>query len=218
MINITHALSPFITCPFKCPFCCAKDNVTNSNVELTSDYWDNLESSINGGQYKNIMLTGDTEPTLFHDWLKRIVELSDKYNLINELRTHNYSFHPSDIHFNQVWYSITDADYLVNLPQLWKHGMQFSDEVNFAILINKDFKVEDIIKVRKLLPESKITIRYLMDECGSDDIAKWIIDNEHTFDIASEELLQSYNIRINKCYLSEYDIIRQDGKIYHEWQ
>lgn len=218
MQTIIHALSPFVTCPFDCPFCCAKDNETNQYTELTKDYWINMEKSIADGSYQNIMLSGDTEPTLFPEWLKGMVNISNKYSIITELRTHNYKYSPKDTHFNQVWYSITDVQTLRRLSELWLHGIKFADEVNFAILINKDFSAQDIISIRQLLPESKITIRYLLDVCGSDDIAQWVKLNRYMFDEQTEILLEEYGIRIKKEYSEEYDILRQDGKIYHEWQ
>ena len=218
MLNIVHALCPFIVCPYECKFCCAKDNKTNQNIQLTPDYWETLENSLVLGEYRNIMLTGDTEPTLFPKWLSHITHLANRHGIITELRTHNYNYHPVDVQFSQVWYSITDVKDLIRLPELYNKGKQFANEVNFAFLINKDFKAIDIIKARQILPGSKLTIRYLLDDCGNEAVAQWVRFNRIEFNPNEEETLASYNIYIKRNYLTKYNIIRQDGKIYYEWQ
>lgn len=218
METIAHVLSPFMNCPFNCPFCCARGNSTNNNIELTKDYWTNLVDSIENSYYENIMITGDTEPTLFPEWIKKVVDITNDYDLISELRTHNYIYNPTDVYFDQVWYSITEAKDLQRLSDLYAHGRNFADEVNFALLINKDFKIEDIIRARISVPESKFTIRYLIDTCGSDAVSQWVQFNRIVFNHNIERLLELYRIRIKRDYESEYDIIRQDGIVYHEWQ
>jgi hypothetical protein len=218
MLTTAHALSPFLPCPFDCPFCCAKNNATNQNIKLTHDYWENAEISLAIHQYQNLMLTGDTEPTLFPEWLEKIVKLADKYNIITELRTHNYNFVSKGYKFSQLWYSITDAKTLEFLPHLYSRGMASAQEVNFAFLINKDFKATEIVNMRKRLINSKFTVRYLLKDCGSDAIIQWIKENHYTFNEDAEKFLEMNNIRVKRNYAAEYDILRQDGKIYHEWQ
>lgn len=219
MVTIAHALSPFKTCPFDCPFCCAKDNETNANITLAPNYWENINELLAYSKYQNLMLSGDTEPTLFPQWLEKLTKMSYEYDIITELRTHNYNYSPSDTYFNQVWYSITDIKDMSRLSSLVEKGKQFADEVNFAFLINKDFTPEDIMRARDILPiETKLTVRYLLDTCGSDVISLWVRENRFIFDVSSERRLEKYNIRIKRNYSAEYDIIRQDGKLYHEWQ
>lgn len=216
MLTIIHALSPFKTCPFACPFCCAKDNLTNQNTELAPGYWENAARSIVG--YKNIMLTGDTEPTLFPEWLSKLVHLANTFDLITELRTHNYKYCPTDVDFTQVWYSITDAQDIAKIPNLYQHGKQFAKEVNFALLINKDFQIKDILNARQQVWDSKFTARYLIEKSGNPSIVQWIKENHHEYNAHDESVLESYNIRIKRSYLAEYDILRQDGCVHHEWQ
>ena len=98
VINMNLQLcSPYKKCPFNCPMCIAAtddgevNNVFNLFEAEPFEYMKKvLEATINKDA---VVITGDTEPTLFPEWISKMLKLLSlvDYNGKIELQTKNYN-------------------------------------------------------------------------------------------------------------------------------
>ena len=211
---------PYEKCPFHCPMCIAADGKKFNNLhESDRDlYFSRLAKALDKTD-GNVVLTGDTEPTLNKKWLIDVIKFIKSYKGHKiEIQTHNYNladgFEMLDL-IDVVAYSITSPTELMKVNNLHR----FSGINRLVILGTKP-------NARKLqgfeLPDGfqQVTIKLL--QYGESDKANSIVDliraTENMFE--GIKFADGISVRIDtNCQESEkrYKVFRENGIRYKGW-
>lgn len=228
-------VSPYKKCPFTCPMCIAstKEDYQYENlyaidkVAYANKLWDNIMV----GDYSTFVLTGDTEPTLFPEWLQMVSDYVEKYATIwnntppkIELQTKNYMFDTKQLpNVDVISYSFTnksDFEKMINLniEKTNRATILLTKEVLNEVDLKAFFRNNDFQEVTfKMLQESA-------DSATNDYISEVkATDTDITLDFLALVGLLTYqgiSVRIDEnCMDTEnrYKIFRIDGELYHKW-
>lgn len=89
-----QVVSPYRKCPFGCPMCIASTDYEYPYEDLykrnEAEYIIQLRNALHGMSGK-VVITGDTEPTLFMDWVEKVIAHSELCGRKTELQTKNYA-------------------------------------------------------------------------------------------------------------------------------
>lgn len=215
--------SPYKKCPYNCPFCIA----AKCPIGLFSDdfYYNNLGGYlvrlvdiIKTHKIDTVVLTGDTEPTLFPLWVEQVASTARAFGCKVEIQTRNYNFKPM-FGFDVVAYSCT------KVPPLSILAKQAGTYTKRYTIVLTDEITDDEIKCLMLLRSGdnpdQITIKYLRPSSYDDaDINAWI--NKHKRELSPFDIsfYESFGVRVDtECDASKgrYLIYRTNGKLYQYW-
>lgn len=131
--------SPYRRCPFACPMCIAatedgeKNNVYNLWKNNRVEYFQRLDDFLENSETETMVITGDTEPTLFPDWISEILNF---YSLPMELQTKNYNI-PERL-FENIESKLSVLAYSVTCPadfQKMKNVKTLSNGTNRIVIL-----------------------------------------------------------------------------------
>lgn len=229
---------PYQPCPFGCEMCIATaptkfDNLYASNPEC---YFRMLGAFLESPGYVNVVLTGDTEPTLNKKWLKEVADFlklhrqplgfsnsSKPYRQV-EIQTHNYAWHGMDgIDVNA--FSITSVREARIIPTIrTDHGIN-----RLVLLGTKDLMRHVLDTDIDVSAFAQVTIKALQyaPSVGAAEV------NHHIDEIrCDEELLEAVRAKFAELGLSvvldldcqdlgntyhRYHVFREDGRMYESW-
>jgi len=203
--------------------CIASGRPTYENLykENTDLYLRRLTDLIEGYDIEDIVLTGNTDPTLDRNWLRIVTnEIKENYNLPIEIQTKNYNLKGYNLsQIDVLAYSITSVkDYL----KAWQFR-KIPRTNRLVILLTKEF---DFLTADNFnaFGFDQITFKVLQE--GADlEQNKWVQDNAMTdlsniYDIVNRFNGTDISVRIDtNCQDSEnrYVIYREDANVYKEW-
>ena len=214
--------SPYKKCPFGCPTCIAATDYKYpyGDIYFTDKerYLDILRSTI--GKYDKYVITGDTEPTLFYDWIKDVCEVLKGQEI--ELQTKNYN-----VNLNKIEGLIDTL--AISIPTLkdWeKYKKKARDIFSFNGIVRLVFlEVEELETpeiFNKVIFADQITVKKLqMPEAEEEQKAVERLKGNPIF--------WKYFLKINSEFCSvmydencmdakgRYKILRTDGKFYDSW-
>ena len=215
---------PYQKCPFKCPMCIASgrpiyENGYKNNYE---DYMHNLIMAIGRYDTQDIVLTGNTEPTLDRTWMTTISRVIKNIypNIPIELQTKNYNlkgFNLSNI--DVLSYSITNSkEYL----KAWNFR-KIKRTNRLVILLTKEF---DFLTADNFNAFGFEQITFKVLQYGADKVTnKWVDKNKledltNIYNIVSRFNGSDTSVRIDtNCQnsVNRYKVFREDGITYKEW-
>lgn len=212
--------SPYTKCPYRCPYCVAgvkedypfSDTLYRSNV---AEYLVTLAETILKYNITTIVLTGDTEPTLFPQWLKEVCYILRGYGGLNvELQTKNYRWTETYGVIKTIAYS---NDSIPTRPRL-PHNFTVRD----TFLWNRELTSASIVKYFKSQPNvNQCTVKQLVfSSYGIPHIDEYIQGVKKELTHTDKLILQDNGIWVDEdCSASEnrYLIYRADGKVYQKW-
>lgn len=215
---------PYQKCPFKCPMCIASERPVYNNYykENQEMYIEDMLCAIEDVEAHDIILTGNTEPTLDRNWFRVVSEtIKNEFpNMPIELQTKNYNlkgFNLSKI--DVLAYSIIDTrDYL----KAWSFR-KIKRTNRLVILLTKEFNFLTA-KNFNAFGFDQITFKVLQYGV-SEKNNKWVDENKmedlsNIYDIVDRFNGSETSVRIDTdCQESEnrYRIFREDGNVYKEW-
>lgn len=230
--------SPYKKCPFNCPMCIAAtddgevNNVFNLFEAEPFEYMKRvLEATINKDA---VVITGDTEPTLFPEWISKMLKLLSlvDYNGKIELQTKNYNLgyyldNWANDGLTTVAYSATCPKDIDRIIEMMKTHSSYC-KVRLVVLLTKEnvehlFHKIDIPKDFYWINE--ITFKVLQNpDCEK---AKEVVNeikeyDESKFALVLQVLHEYTNCSIKvdtNCMDAEgrYEILRINGAIYNSW-
>lgn len=215
--------SPYKKCPYNCPFCIAAKCPTNI---FTDDFYYNnlggylmrLVDIIKEQHIDTVVITGDTEPTLFPEWVEQVRATAKAFGCKVEIQTRNYNFKPM-FGFDVVAYSCTKIPPMHLLPKqagtyTKRYTIVLTDEIT-----NDEIKA--LMVLYTITNKEQVTIKYLRPSSYDDtSINEWIEKHGRVLTSADEELFASLGAHVDaKCDESEgrYIIYRTNGKLYQHW-
>lgn len=221
---------PYQKCPFNCPMCIAKDPHIFDNIYALDafKYFNQLKKALTDNYYREIVLTGDTEPSLDLNWLDQVASAvkiyAPKSNV--EIQTHNYNWSGNE-NVDVNAFSVTTVKDALNISKI---------KTNFGInrlvvlgskplidyLSNNDIDFSKFTQLTfKLMQPSNSKVDYIdkyINEnlCSEDDIRALIkkLSNQN-------KLTSIFTLMIDKnCQVSynRYKIFRENGSIYDSWE
>lgn len=213
---------PYRKCPFRCPMCIATgrqkfDDLYSKNKDK---YLKILKKEV--VKYNDVILTGDTDPTLNREWLEDVIsairEVSPTKNI--ELQTRNYNLKSYNLDgLSTINYSITClSDYL----KAWNFR-KINGINRLVILLTNDFQIFNTETFNPMGFE-QITfkvLQYSADENVNQYIKTHKLENiDNIYRIMHKYNGTDISVRVDEnCQDSEnrYRIFRSDGKIYKGW-
>lgn len=219
-------VSPYQKCSFNCPFCVAASDreqpqYYNLYEEDRLTYFSSLLKVLDEEKIETVVFTGNTEPTLFDEWLSdcaEIIGLSTNYiNL--ELQTKNYNYSNDEDDFETVAYSmstINDVEIMLNKLPHYTHNCRL------VFLLNKFLDFDYIYYVSKRIQNCEMTVKIMQDSAlGVKNVDEWIDKNKKTLTCEDIKLLTKNGVRVDEdCMNAEnrYKIFGIDGKVYNSWE
>lgn len=219
-------VSPYKKCPFNCPMCIAAKEDTNGYSNLYQNdktaYFEKLHLILSQNPYKTAVLTGDTEPTLFNEWINEMVDFLYPYDMPIELQTKNYTYgRKANPAINIIAYSIpTLADYHKFIGTPTNPG-----KTRAVILLTKEIiPVLTLTNLQKL-PVAQITFKVLQYGEGvaqNEYVSKNTLNSQDMeyIERLGENLKKDFSVRIDKnCMDSKnrYRIFQINGRLYGKW-
>lgn len=215
---------PYEKCPFNCPMCIAvgrkvfKNEYKNNKI----NYLKCLSETLEDFEINDVVLTGNTDPTLNTYWLKDVANyIKEKNKNINiELQTKNYNLKGYNLKsLDTLAYSITDVkSYLKS----WNFR-KIKGNNRLVILLTKEFS---FLSKDNFNPMGFNQITFKVLQKGEDKkINEWIMKNKMNnykkiYDIVDEFNGTNVSIRIDtNCQDStnRYKIFREDSFVYNDW-
>lgn len=218
---------PYEKCPFKCPMCIAKnphvfDNIYERNCFT---YFFILKDVLEKNDYKSVVLTGDTEPSLNKKWVEEVADLVKIYSSKSkvEIQTHNYNWKGSkNVDVNA--FSVTTTTDIKNINKINTNfginRLVILCDKNLYKYLLKNEKNVDLNKFKqctlKLMQPSNSKINEIdtyisKNKCGKSDTTNFIYLLNKYFD----------NVRLDtNCQdsLNRYEIFREDARVYSSWE
>lgn len=209
-------VSPYVKCPFACPFCVAAisdkspycDDVYTANKD---EYLRRLIMIINEHNIETVVITGDTEPTLFPEWLEEVLSVLTQMDVKIEIQTRNYKF-KGDNRYDVVAYSFDKAPEKI---------IQSNGKQTRAVFINNKNLNLTTVLAYKANSQHQVTFKQMQKTAyGIPSIDKYI-DKVYKpiHDLDRIYLAESRIHYDENCMASEgrYIIYRCDGNIYQTW-
>lgn len=216
---------PYQKCPFGCPMCIASnpkkyDNLFASNAVA---YLNDLKAAMLCQKYKDIILTGDTDPTLDPEWLRRVAHfLADfKYKVGVEIQTHNYFWKGMDgIAVNA--FSITTPKDAARIPSI-----HTTSGLNRLVVLGTKELLRHFLENDVDLSEfQQLTLKALQHTASKVSTVDEYIDSvscEETLLRQAAAKFEKLGLQVKidlNCQDAEgrYSIFREDGQLYHSWE
>ncbi len=212
--------SPYKKCPYRCPFCVAG---IEDKQKFFSDlfyevypmrYAARLISIVKEYNIDTVVITGSTEPTLFPEWIKLVVETVRPYVRQIEIQTRNYTFMGME-GIDVVAYSYSEIPAQEHAPVT--HGIMRN-----VFVYNDTMTPEELIYFwlsSKNL--SQITVKQMVKSSyGVAHIDEYISAHKKEITESDKHFLEYFNIQVDMdCSVSEdrYIIYRTDGNLYQHW-
>ncbi len=215
---------PYQTCPFKCPFCIANNPKVMSKFENKtndSEYWQELHKVLLSGSYTNLVITGDTEPTLNIKWIEKVCETARVANKSINIELQTKNFNSKTIATLLEKSSIDVYGFSVdNIEQFERvEKIQTGAAIKRLTLLLNNLIDLDQINTKTF---QQITVKYL--QMGENDkINEWISKNQfrkhQTLNNFIERHKHTSLMLDENCMISEnrYNIFRENGKVYKNW-
>lgn len=216
---------PFQKCPFGCPMCIASNPKHYNNLFAinTAAYLGSLGVAMLRRKYKDIILTGDTDPTLDIEWLKRVTRFLNnfKYKVGIEIQTHNYFWKGMDgITVNA--FSITTLSDATRIPSI-----HTTSGFNRLVVLGTKELLRYFLENDVDLSEfQQLTLKALQHTASKVDAVDDYIDS-----VSCEEALlrqaaakfEGLGLQVKvdlNCQDAEgrYAIFREDGNLYKSWK
>lgn len=229
--------SPYKKCPFNCPMCIAAtddgevNNVFNLFEAEPFEYMKRvLEATINKDA---VVITGDTEPTLFPEWISKMLKLLSlvDYNGKIELQTKNYNLD----YFLHDWandglttvaYSATCPKDIDRIIEMMKTHSSYC-KTRLVVLLTRE-NVDHLfhkIVARDFKQFNEITFKVLQNpDCEK---AKEVVNEIKEYDESKFALVLQVLHEYTNCSIkvdtncmdaeSRYEILRINGAIYNSW-
>lgn len=210
-------VSPYTKCPFRCPFCVAaindnspySDNFYKGN---TMEYLAKLIDIIKVYNIQTVVITGDTEPTLFPDWLELVTSALRQTSVKIEIQTRNYKFKGDRRSYDVVAYSFD------KVPE---REIKSRAKTTRAVFINnKRLNLDAVINYRKRTNQ-QVTVKQMQKTAyGIQSIDQYIDSVYNSLSINDVSLLKYNHVRYDEnCMDSKnrYVIFRCDGEVYQTW-
>ena len=229
--------SPYKKCPFNCPMCIAAtdDGEVNNVFNLyEADRFGYMAKVIKAAHRKEaVVITGDTEPTLFPQWISKMLKLLSlmDYEGKIELQTKNYNLgyylHDwANDGLTTVAYSATCPKDIDRIIEMMKTHSSYC-KTRLVVLLtreNVDHLFHKII-ARDFKQFNEITFKVLQNpDCEK---AKEVVNeikeyDESKFALVLQALHEYTNCSIKvdtNCMEAEgrYEILRINGEIYNSW-
>lgn len=218
---------PYQRCPFGCPMCIASNPKHYDNLFAANSaaYLGGLGAALSRQKYKDVVLTGDTDPTLNSEWLKKVTRfltfLNFKYKVGVEIQTHNYAWKGMPgIIVNA--FSITTLKDAARIPSI-----HTSTGLNRLVVLGTKELLRHFLENDVDLSEfQQLTLKALQHTASKvnavDDYINSVSCEESLLQQAAakfKDLGLQVKIDLN-CQDSEgrYAIFREDGKLYHSWE
>ena len=216
---------PYQKCPFGCPMCIASNPKHYDNLFATNSaaYLGGLGATMLRRKYQDVVLTGDTDPTLNPEWLKRVARFltNFKYKVGVEIQTHNYGWKGMDgITVNA--FSITTLKDATRISSI-----RTTSGLNRLVVLGTKELLQYFLENNVDLSEfQQLTLKALQHTASKVDTVDDYIDSvscEETLlrqaAARFEELGLQVKIDLN-CQAAEgrYAIFREDGKLYNSWE
>lgn len=219
--------SPYITCPYRCPFCVAgvegefpfDDLLWEKYPDVYLAY---LRQTVLSNRYKHFVVTGSTEPTLFPKWLKAVEYMfyllkQDGHQVHVEIQTKDYGWRPDFDAFDVVAYS----HHKIPVNPIGIRTYTVRD----VFILLKSLSIDDILKYhsRKLCvdPFAQTTVKVLANNSyGAASIDRFVNDNRYVpTDLEVAKLKMAGIWYDPNCNEGEgrYHIFRPNGNFYSEW-
>lgn len=215
--------SPYKKCPYNCPFCIAAKcptSVFSDDLYFSSlgVYLTRLVDIIKTYHIDTVILTGDTEPTLFPLWVEQVSSTARAFGCKVEIQTRNYNFKPM-FGFNVVAYSCASMPPIHLLPK--QKGTYIK---RYTFVLNDGISNDDILSLMALytIPnKEQVTIKYLRPSSYDDtETNAWIVQHRRELSEQERTIFEKYGARVDeKCEESDgrYLIYRTNGKLYQHW-
>lgn len=218
-----QVVSPYRKCPFACPMCIAAtdyeypyEDVYKSNEP---EYITKLQKALHDFT-GDVVITGDTEPTLFMDWVGEVIYLTKFAGRNAELQTKNYAVDVDRLQgLDTLAYSITNVKEYLKIRNLRK----IQGNNRLVILLTKEFNFLNVDNF-ELFGFNQVTFKCLQE---SDDpkTNEYIKSNrigsmDKIYQIASDLALRGVSVKIDENCMDadgRYKIFRTDGNIYDKW-
>lgn len=213
---------PYKKCPFGCPTCIAATDYKYpyGDIYFTEKerYLELLRSTI--GKYDKYILTGDTEPTLFYEWIKDVCTALEGQEI--ELQTKNYH-----VDLNRIE-GLVDT-LAISIPTLkdWEQYQKmagylfsFSGNVRLVFLETKELEVPKVFNM--LVLAEQITVKKLQ-------IPEAEEERKAVEQLKGNPVFWKFFLNMNKGLCSvrydencmdsagRYEILRTDGNFYEKW-
>lgn len=220
-------VSPYRKCPFNCPMCIAAKEDSNGYANLYQEneqvYFETLNTILNRTEYKTAVLTGDTEPTLFNEWINKMVAFLLVRDISIELQTKNYGYgYAPNRAIDIIAYSIpTLKDYYKFLQPL----QVFPQKARAVILLTKEILPVLTFSNLKSLPVAQLTFKVLQYGEGESQ-NEWASKNTlncqdmEYIEKLSERLKKEFSVKIDRNCMdsrNRYRIFQIDGKLREKW-
>ena len=214
---------PYQKCPFKCPMCIASERPVFDNYYKENDngYINAMLTAIEDYDVDNVVLTGNTEPTLDRHWFKRVTEeIRNAYGTLIELQTKNYNLKGYNLSkIDVLAYSITNIkDYL----KAWNFR-KINGVNRLVTLLTKEF---DFLTADNFSAFGFDQITFKVLQYGADSVANEWVDKNKMTDLSNiYDIVERFNgadtsVRIDtSCQDStdRYKVFREDGLVYDNW-
>ena len=216
---------PYQKCPFGCPMCIASNPKRYDNLfaKNAMEYIGKLGVEMCRRKYENVVLTGDTDPTLDNEWLFYVVPFFVRhcYKVGVEIQTHNYFWKGlRGIDVNA--FSITTMKDAARIPYIkTDHGMNRLVVLGTTELL-RYFLKEDV----DLSQFQQLTFKALQHTASNVSSVDEYIDgvkcDAGLLDKAAakyRELGLQVKIDLNcQDAAGRYAIFREDGTTYNSWE
>lgn len=208
-------VSPYKKCPFACPFCVAAVSETNTYddglyLNNKREYLIRLATAITMNNIETVVITGDTEPTLFPEWLEDVLSVLTQYDVKIEIQTRNYKF-CGDSRYDVVAYSFDKVREIV-----WSKGKQ----TRAVFINNKKLNLLGVAHYRAATGQ-QVTVKQMQKTAyGIASIDNYIDEVYQPIDPDGERIMEKFGVWFDEnCMVSEgrYLIFRCDGEIYKTW-
>ncbi len=224
MIKSLQITVPYQTCPFKCPFCIANNPAVMTKFENKTTerkYWEQFAALVK--TYSNLVITGDTEPTLNIEWVKKVARVAKKYNPKINVEIQTKNFNPLTLDRIMVENNIDVYSFSVDSVRQLRIAEQL--KVPKGKIKRLTLLLSGLLDLEHANPKSfeQITIKYLQ-KGDNEEINNWIENHKFSQDEELQKFIEKYNgaasVMVDEnCMISEnrYQIYRENGKIYNTW-
>ena len=212
--------SPYKKCPYRCPFCVAG---IEDGQKFFSDlfyevhpmrYVARLVSIVKEYDIDTVVITGSTEPTLFLDWIEKVVTSVRPYVRRIEIQTRNYQFMGME-GIDVVAYSYSEIP--ANEHELPHYGIMRN-----VFIYNDTMTPEELLLFFfQAKGTFQMTVKQMIQSSyGNARIDEYIKAHKKDITESDKRFLEFFNIRVDMdCSASEnrYVIYRTDGNLYQHW-
>lgn len=216
---------PYQKCPFGCPMCIASNPKHYDNLFAANSaaYLGGLGATMLRRKYQDVVLTGDTDPTLNIEWLKRVARFltNFKYKVGVEIQTHNYFWKGMEgIAING--FSITTIKDAARIPSI----RTFTGLNRLVVLGTKEllqYFLENNVDLSEFQQLTLKALQHTASKVGTVDEYIDSVSCEETLLQQAAKKFENLGLQVKvdlNCQDAEgrYAIFREDGKLYKSWE